>query len=64
MDVPKAFDRVTQWTLFKKLILRGVTLIVIRLIVYFSGENNNLYLSSHPIIYQSAYRMHMGQYRL
>ena len=34
MDASKAFDRVNHWTLFKKLILRGVPLIFIRLIVY------------------------------
>ena len=34
MDASKAFDRVNHWTLFKKLILRGVPLIFIRLIVH------------------------------
>ena len=34
MDASKAFDRVNHWTLFKRLILRGVPLIFIGLIVY------------------------------
>ena len=34
MDASKAFDRVNHWTLFKKLLLRGVSFIFIRLIVY------------------------------
>ena len=34
MDASNAFDRVSHWILFKKLVLRGVPLIFIRLIVH------------------------------
>lgn len=34
MDASKAFDRVNHWTLFRKLLLRGVPPIIVRLIVF------------------------------
>ena len=34
MDASKAFDRVNHWTLFKKLLKKGIPVILLRLIIY------------------------------
>ena len=34
LDVAKAFDRVTHWTLFSKLINRNIPLVVVRIIAF------------------------------
>ena len=34
LDASKAFDRVNHWTMFKKLILRGVPIIIVRMLCF------------------------------
>ena len=38
LDASKAFDRLNHWVLFKKLIDRGIPLIIVRLFVYWYGN--------------------------
>ena len=40
MDASKAFDRVSHWTLFKKLIDRGMPDVFVRLLVYWYRTQN------------------------
>ena len=35
MDATKAFDKINHWTLFDKLIDRGVPLIIVRMLLYY-----------------------------
>ena len=43
LDASKAFDRINHWCLFKKLAERDINIIIIRLLVYWCGENIPIY---------------------
>ena len=34
LDASKAYDRVNHWTLFKKLVRRGISVIIVRILLY------------------------------
>lgn len=40
LDASKAFDRLNHWSLFKKLVYRGVPLYVVRILVFWYSTQN------------------------
>ena len=62
LDAPKAFDRVNHWTMFKKLILRGVPIIIVRMLFFgivlsnfvYNGAKRGLLLSLFLTVFDKA----------
>ena len=52
LNASKAFDRVNHWTLFKKLILRGVQIMIVRMLCFW-------YCSQQFFVYNGAKRGHL-----
>ena len=40
LDVSKAYDRVNHWTLFKKLLKRSISVIIIRILMFWYSKQN------------------------
>ena len=58
LDASKAFDRVNHWTLFRKLLNRGVPVLLIRILLYLVENPNVLYGVPRPLtslMYQTVF---------
>ena len=59
LDASKAFDRVNHWTLFKKLLIRGVPVILVRILCIWYRCQHCVYnggkLSPRSLLYRMVY---------
>ena len=48
LDASKAFDRVNHWKLFRKLIIRKVSLMIVRMLIFWYSKKEMCIIGANP----------------